>query len=83
MINEFNLKQEIEIEIYNEFLDEYRTEKESNINNKIIFRESELKHSLNKYQMELFEKIVDLKNNLHLLECLKLIKFVMENYIKK
>ncbi len=83
MINEFNLKQEIEIEIYNEFLDEYRTEKESNINNKIIFRESELKHSLNKYQMELFEKIVDLKNDLHLLECLKLIKFVIENYIKK
>lgn len=80
MINEFDLKNEMEIEIYNKFLDNYRTDKESNIYNKIIAKECELKHSLNKFQLLIYEKIVDLKNDLYLLENLRLIKFVMRKY---
>jgi len=74
------MKYEFERDIYNEFLDLYRSDEEFDIYTDILAQEAKLKFKVSKAQRELYEKLVALKNDLHELECLRLIKFVMKNY---
>lgn len=80
MVTKFNMKYEFERDIYNEFLDLYRSDEEFDIYTDILAQEAKLKFKVSKAQRELYEKLVALKNDLHELECLRLIKFVMKNY---
>lgn len=77
---EFNTKYEFEKDIYADFLEEYSIHEEEIISNQIIKNESKLKAYLKKYEKELFEKIIYQKNKLHKYECLRLIKFIIENF---
>ena len=83
MQKSFNTKYEFERDIYDDFLDLYRTNEEIDICTDILAQERLLKFKANKRQRELYEKIISLKNDLHKLECLRLIKFIMENYKKQ
>lgn len=83
MLTELNLLHELEKDIYDAFADGCRTKKEESINKRIIIRECELKYSFNKYQKEIYEKIINLKNELNEHECIRLINYVLENYTNK